>query len=102
GAVVEARDAEAALLEARRAFDEARAALGEREIALKGLRTAVAEATETLAANDRSLERLVINRGHLLDSVREKFRGLDLLLVLGDYHLLASPDEEHAHRISEL
>jgi chromosome segregation protein len=101
-AVVEARDAEAALAEARRAFDEARTALGEREAALRGLRTAVSEASEALAANERALERLVINRGHLLDSVREKFRGLDLLRVVGDYHRLPSPDEEHAQRISEL
>ena len=43
-----------------------------RKIALKGLRAAVTEATEALAANDRALERLVINRGHLLDSVRER------------------------------
>ena len=101
-AVVEARDAESALAEARRVFDEARTALGEREVALRGLRTAVTEATDALASNERSLERLVINRDHLLGSVREKFRGLDLLRVVGDYHRLPSPDEQHAQRISEL
>jgi chromosome segregation protein len=101
-AVVEAKEAEAALSEARRAFDEARTALGEREAALRGLRAAVAEAADALASNERSLERLEINRGHLLDSVREKFRGLNLLRVVGDYHLLTSPDEQHVQRISEL
>jgi chromosome segregation protein len=101
-AVVAARAAEAALADARRVFDEARAALGEREVALKGLRAAVAHASETLASTDRSLERLGINREHLLGSVREKFRGLDLSRVVGDYHLLPSPDEEHAQRLSEL
>jgi len=101
-AVVAARAAEVALADARRIFDEARAALGEREIALKGLRAAVAQASETFASIDRSLERLGINREHLLGSVREKFRGLDLLRVVGDYHLLPSPDEEHVQRTSEL
>jgi len=94
--------AEAALSEARRVFDEARTVLGEREASLKGLRIALSEASESLASHERTLERLVYNREHLLGSVREKFRGLDLLRVVGDYHMLPSPDEEHAHRISEL
>jgi chromosome segregation protein len=101
-AVTFARATETALSEARRVFDEARAALGEREALLKGLRAALGQASEQLAAQGLSLERLSINRDHLLGSVREKFRGLDLNRVVGDYHRLPSPDEEQTLRISEL
>jgi chromosome segregation protein len=101
-AVVTARATQEALGEARRIFDEARNALGEREAALKGLRAALTEASEQLTAQELSLERLTINKGHLLASIREKFRGLDLTLVVGDYHLLPSPDEAHTQRIAEL
>ena len=91
-----------ALAEARRVFDEARAALGEREAALRGLRSALTEATDAATAQGMTLERLRMSRSHVLDSVREKFRGLDLLRVVGDYHALPSPDEQHEQRISEL
>ena len=66
------------LSEARRLFDDARQALGEGEAGLKTLRTAVNEASERLKSQELTLERLSINREHLLASVREKFRGLDL------------------------
>ncbi|HKQ70269.1 MAG TPA: chromosome segregation protein SMC, partial [Polyangiaceae bacterium] len=101
-AAVAAEEAESVLVEARRIFDEARTALGEREAGLKGLRTAQSEAAEKLAAEERTLERLVINREHLLGAIAEKFRGLDLMRVVGDYHLLPTPDQEHADRTSEL
>jgi chromosome segregation protein len=55
-----------------------------------------------MSALELTLERLSLNREHLLGSVREKFRGLDLAKVVGDYHRLPVPDEEHNHRISEL
>ncbi|HMJ51603.1 MAG TPA: chromosome segregation protein SMC [Polyangiaceae bacterium] len=101
-AVGVAQTAQAALSEARRIFDEARAALGEREAGLKVLRIDLGQASEKMTALELTLERLSINREHLLGSVREKFRGLDLAKVVGDYHRLPVPDEEHTHRISEL
>jgi chromosome segregation protein len=39
---------------------------------------------------------------HLLTGVREKFRGLDLARVIGDYHLRPPPDGELRDRIQEL
>lgn len=39
---------------------------------------------------------------HLLDSVAEKFRGLHLPRVVGDYHLRQAPDDELRSRIGEL
>jgi chromosome segregation protein len=101
-AVTVAQTAQAALSEARRVFDEARAAMGEREAGLKVLRADLAQASEKMSALELTLERLSLNREHLLGSVREKFRGLDLAKVVGDYHRLPVPDEEHTHRISEL
>ncbi|HUR29202.1 MAG TPA: chromosome segregation protein SMC, partial [Planctomycetota bacterium] len=101
-AVAVAQTTQAALSEARRLFDEARAATGEREAGLKVLRADLGQASEKMTALELTLERLTINREHLLGSVREKFRGLDLAKVVGDYHLLSVPDEEHTHRITEL
>jgi chromosome segregation protein len=94
--------AQTTLFEARKVFDEARAAMGEREAGLKVLRADLTQASEKMTALELALERLSINREHLLGSVREKFRGLDLAKVVGDYHRLPVPDEEHTHRISEL
>jgi chromosome segregation protein len=101
-AAAEAQIRKEALAEARRAFDEARASLGEREAALRTQRTALTEATDCAAAEDLTLERLRINHEHLLSAVREKFRGLDLLRIMGDYHALPLPDEQHEERIREL
>jgi chromosome segregation protein len=101
-AVAVAQTTQAALSEARRVFDEARTALGEREAGLKTLRTDLSQAQEKMTTLELTLERLSINREHLLGSVKEKFRGLDLTKVVGDYHRLPLPDEEHTHRISEL
>jgi chromosome segregation protein len=101
-AVSIAQTTQATLSEARKIFDEARAAMSELEADLKVLRTDLGQATEKMTALELALERLSINREHLLGSVREKFRGLDLAKVVGDYHLLPVPDEEHTHRITEL
>lgn len=101
-AVAVAQAAQAALTEARQAFDAARAALGEREAMLKTLRAKVAEVSERLTAQEMTLQKLGIEREHLLGHVRERFRGLDLHKVVGDYHLKTPPDEEHEARIGEL
>jgi chromosome segregation protein len=43
-----------------------------------------------------------LSMDHLLTGVREKFRGLDLSRVVGDYHLRPPPDGELRDRIVEL
>jgi chromosome segregation protein len=48
------------------------------------------------------LQKLVLGREHLISSVSERFRGLDLNRVVGDYHLRPPPDLEHRRRIDEL
>ncbi len=88
--------------EAQTAFEAARAVLAERDAQLKDLRTRVAELTERLTNESITLEKLAIRKEHVLAGVRERFRGLDLYRVVGDYHKLAIPDEVHADRITEL
>ncbi len=101
-AVTLAQSTQAELSEARRVFDEARTALGEREAAIKALRARVTETAERLAHHELALSRVGIELEHLLAGVHERFRGLDLRTVVGDYHLLAAPDSEHEARTQEL
>jgi chromosome segregation protein len=49
-----------------------------------------------------AVQRMDLEREHLLSSVRERFRGLDLNRVIGDYHARPAPDPEHRRRIDEL
>ena len=101
-AISQAQEAQERLREVRQRFDEARQHLGEREADLKVLRTRVNEATERLTAHEMNLQKLALAREHLLTDVRERFRGLDLTKIVGDYHLLPAPDEAHEARIAEL
>jgi chromosome segregation protein len=96
------RDQNEALAAARAAFDVLRAELTEREGALKDLRAKVELAREDLAGHEMALREQELALGHLLASVTEKFRGLDLTRVVGDYHLRPPPDDDTRGRIHEL
>ncbi|MFO0760877.1 MAG: chromosome segregation protein SMC [Byssovorax sp.] len=102
GDVARAQKAHAELAEARKALDEARAALAAREADLRGLRTEVGDASERLQKHEMALQRLTIEHAHVVDGVRERFRGLDLARVIGDYHKRALVDAAHRARITEL
>src|SRR6185503_10052970 len=97
-----AQAAHAELSEARRALDEARQALAMREVDLRGLRQELADATERLQKHQMAAQRLSIERTHLLEGVNERFRGLDLHRVVGDYHKRPMVDAAHRARIQEL
>ena len=101
-AVTVAQAAESELGEARRVFDEARQALAERESGLKELRTAATELAERRTHHDKQVTRLSMELTHLLEGVAEKFRGLDLRKIIGDYHAKPPVDDEHRARIGEL
>jgi chromosome segregation protein len=101
-AVSAAQAAHEALAAARRALDEARHALGAREADIRQLRAEVAAVTERLRQHEMSLQRLAIEEDHLLGGVREKFRGLELRTVVGDFHKRAPVDDAHRSRITEL
>ncbi len=102
GAVERAQTAHEELRTARIALDELRAALGAQEMDLKGLRMEVGEAQERLSKHEMELARLEMERQHLLAGVAEKFRGLDLARVVGDYHKRPLVDAQHKARIGEL
>jgi chromosome segregation protein len=97
-----AHEAERALTGARAALDEARSSLAERESELRGLRQEAQGATERLRQHEMALQRLSIELTHLVDGVRERFRGLELRSVVGDYHKRPPASAEHRERITEL
>ena len=97
-----ARVAQAELVESRTAFDAFRTSLQEREAGLKDLRTRAQEARDALTHHEMALRERELAMDHLLAAVREKFRGLELGRVVGDYHLRPPPDGETRTRITEL
>ncbi len=101
-AAAEAHAAQATLQEARRALDEARQGLAGREAGLRELRQELAAITERLRKHELALEKLSIEHTHLIEGVRERFRGLELHRVVGDYHKRPPVDASHRARILEL
>jgi chromosome segregation protein len=97
-----ARAAHEALAQARTVFDAFRTDLAERETALKDLRTRFDEARAALTQHEMSLRERELAMEHLVSGVRDKFRGLDLGRVIGDFHLRPPPDADTRQRISEL
>jgi chromosome segregation protein len=96
------RDAQDALAVARTAYDELRTSLAEREAGLKDLRGEADTFRELLTTAEMALREKELALGHLLDGVAEKFRGLVLPRIIGDFHLRPPPDEETKNRTNEL
>jgi chromosome segregation protein len=88
--------------ESRRLLEEIRFALGEREAALRALRAELSVSEEQSKEHELKLQKLELAREHLLEGVRDRFRGLDLHRVVGKYHARPAPDTEHRRRIDEL
>ncbi len=101
-ALAAARAAHEALAEARTVFEAFRTDLQEREAGLKDLRTRASETREALGQHEMALRERQLAMDHLLAGVREKFRGLELGRVVGDFHLRPPPDGESRQRIGEL
>jgi chromosome segregation protein len=97
-----AKKAQEALADARAVFEGFRASLQEREAGLKGLRTRAEQTRAALTQHEMALRERQLAMEHLLAGVREKFRGLELPRVVGDYHLRPPPDAETRSRIAEL
>jgi chromosome segregation protein len=94
--------AEDALAEARTVFDAFRIDLQEREGSLKDLRTRAEESRNALSQHEMALRERQLALDHLLTGIREKFRGLELGRVVGDFHMRPPPDMETRQRIQEL
>jgi len=97
-----ARAAADALAECRTVFDAFRSDLTEREGNLKDLRSRADESKAALSQHEMALRERELAMDHLVSGVREKFRGLQLRRVIGDYHLRPPPDAELRSRIQEL
>ncbi|HEY4104632.1 MAG TPA: chromosome segregation protein SMC, partial [Polyangiaceae bacterium] len=97
-----AKVAHAELEETRAGLELVRQTLGAKEAELKGLRDELELVDESLKKHEMAVQRIAIERDHLLNTVRERFRGLDLKRVVGDYHARPAPDAEHRRRIDEL
>jgi chromosome segregation protein len=102
GAKGQAREAQTAYQGARGELDDARHSLGIREAELRELRAALNRASGELQTHVMELQRLTLERSHLEEGVRERFRGLELRTIVGDYHARAPVEEEQRNRIREL
>jgi chromosome segregation protein len=76
--------------------------LSTHEVELRGLRDVLEQRDEAARKHEMALQRIDLERQHLIGSIREKFRGLDLLRVVGDYHARPLPDDDQRRRIEEL
>jgi chromosome segregation protein len=101
-ALERARDTEDTLAAARADFEGLRGDLLERESSLKDLRARFDRVRADLQRHEMGLRERQIALEHLLDGVAEKFRGLALPPVVGDYHMRLAPDEVSRSRIEEL
>ena len=101
-ALEQAREVEDLLAQVRGEFERLRGGLLEREGALKELRSRAVSLRDELAAREMALREKQLALEHLLGGVRDKFRGLHLPRVVGDYHMRTPPDEELRSRVEEL
>src|SRR5690606_28191601 len=97
-----ARQAHEELEASRAQLDRVRQILAEREAELKERSQELDAQGEQGRQHEMSLQRMELEMEHLLANVRERFRGLDLRRVVGDYHARPAPDDEHRRRIEEL
>jgi chromosome segregation protein len=101
-AVQVAKQAHGELDEARTLLEQVRQSLAGQESELKTLRDALEVLDEAVRKHEMASQRIGLEREHLLAKVRERFRGLDLRRVVGDYHMRMPPDAEQRRRIDEL
>jgi chromosome segregation protein len=90
------------LARVRSEFEQLRAGLLEREGVLKDLRGRVDALREDLGKHELALQQKQLALEHLLGGVADKFRGLQLPRVVGDYHMRPPPDDVLHARSEEL
>jgi chromosome segregation protein len=91
-----------ALDRARARLEQARQTLATHEVELRALRDVLEQRDDAARKHEMALQRIDLERQHLVASIRERFRGLDLLRVVGDYHARPLPDDDQRRRIEEL
>ncbi len=87
---------------AKASFEELRGELTRVEAGLRSIRSQAEAAREMLTHHEMALRERQLAMDHLLGSIREKFRGLHLPRVVGDFHMRAPPDRQLGARIDEL
>ncbi len=97
-----AREAQDVLTTVRAGFEELRSGLLAREAVLKELRSRGDAAREELMSHEMALREKELALTHLLAGVADKFRGLHLPRIVGDYHMRPPPDEVLHARVEEL
>ncbi len=90
------------LEQARKELEVVREKLAACEGQMREFRVAQTEFDSQVREAEMALQRIEIEMGHLLSGVAEKFRGLNLHRVVGDYHLRPAPTEEQKQRLAEL
>jgi chromosome segregation protein len=90
------------LLASREVVEQGRAAVVEKEVILKGLRAVLEETREGWQAHEMVLREKSLELDHLKVSIRDRFRGLSIAAVVGDYHLRPPPNDETRARCDEL
>jgi chromosome segregation protein len=86
----------------RSALEGIRNSLGVAEEDLRTLRAELTLVDGQLRECEMRLQKLELEKDHLLAGIRERFRGLELGRVVGTYHARPAPDAEHRRRIDEL
>jgi chromosome segregation protein len=97
-----AREREGELAAVRAESEALRADLGSREAGIREMRSCLDAKKEELTAHEMALREVQMRLTHLFESVRERFRGLDLRRVVGDHHMKPPPSEETHGRVTEL
>jgi chromosome segregation protein len=97
-----AEEAHQAFDEAKQLLDGVRHGLSAAEGDIKVIRDRLGLADEGVRRAEMALQRLRLEMDHLLNRIAERFRGLDLARVVGDYHARPAPDLDQRRRIEEL
>jgi chromosome segregation protein len=98
----EQRSARSRAESARVELDDARHTLALRDAELRELRQVLQNASQRLQQSEMELQRLLMERSHLEEAIAERFRGLELATVVGDFHARRQLGQEEQNRIREL
>jgi len=101
-AVIFAKAEHETLDAARARLEQTRQALTATEASLRVQRDALEQHDAVCKEHELTLQRIGLERQHLLGSIKERFRGLDLRRVIGDYHARPTPDDDQRRRVEEL
>jgi chromosome segregation protein len=102
GALDRARDAQSELARVRDGFEKLRGGMLDRESVLKELRGRADAVRAELTTHEMALRERQLAMEHLLAAISDKFRGLQLPRIVGDYHMRPPPDEVSRARIEDL